>query len=102
MGAGKPRGAPRVGCGIIHCGIKDCDVVADVVPAMVDLPAQSKVEGEVRTDLEIILNEHLRALQACPVFGALICLPIVDVPEQEICVFETGSGYGASRTVRTR
>ena len=69
----------------------------NLVPAMGDLLAESEVNSQVWTDLEVVLNEHLRALQASAVLGAFIRLPVVDIPEQKVGVLETGYEYRERR-----
>ena len=74
----------------------------NLVPAMVDLPAQTKVNRQVRTKFEIVLNENLRALQARSVLRTDIRRPLIDVAKQEIRILETSSRNGTSRPVCAR
>ena len=55
--------------GLMTVGSKLDMLLCDFVPAMVDLVAETKVQGKVRAQLPIVLNEHLRALQARTILG---------------------------------
>src|SRR5271169_1945001 len=99
MGARKPRGAQRVGRRVHDRGIKGGNVPGNFVPAVVNLVAKTKVEGQVGPHLEIVLNKHLRALEASAILRTNACVPTVDIAQQEVSIFKAGSGHGTGVTL---
>ena len=70
----------------------------DFVPAMIDLIAKTEIHGERGADLVIVLDKHLRTLQACAVLRSNPRAPLVCIAQQEICVLHAGSGDRSSHT----
>src|SRR5579864_235088 len=99
MGLAEPIGPRSVGGRIDDGGIVRGHVAGDFVPAMIDLVAQAKIDGQVRPQFEVVLNKYLGTLQASTIFRGNTCIPTVDVAQQEVGVLEAGSGNDTGVTV---
>src|ERR1035437_9829330 len=96
VGSPIPIRAHGVGCRVFHRGVEGRLIAMDFIPAMVDLVAETEIHGQVRSQLNIVLNERLRTLQARSELGRDTCLPAVCKAKQEVGVLQARSGYWAS------
>ena len=71
----------------------------DFIPAMVDLVAEAEIQRKVRPQLEVVLNKHLRTLQASAELGRVACAPVLRQAKQEVGVLQAGNGIRRSYPV---
>ena len=67
----------------------------DFGPAAANLVAEAEVDGQVGTQLVVILDEHLGALEPGTVLGRDAGVPVIGISEQEVRIVKTCAGIGA-------
>src|SRR4051812_7517882 len=71
-------------------------VACHFIPTVVDLVAQAEVNGQIWTQFNVVLDKHLRTLQACAILWANFCVPMIDITQQEVGIFKARSRIGVS------
>ena len=87
MGASKPIGTQGVGSRVDHRRVEAGDISLCLGVAVADLVTQAEVHREIRAQLPVVLNEHLRLLETYTCFGIVISAPVGGVTQKEICIF---------------
>src|SRR6266478_5984530 len=92
----KPDRPRSVGLGVCDGWIEDAHVIVFLAPSILDLIAEPEVNREIRQNLEVVLNEELRAfLPRCR--GRLVVgAPSLHLSQQKVRITQP-----ASRRVRT-
>ena len=96
MSAPIPHGAQRISCRVHYRRIEAVDIAMGFIQSMGDLVAQTEVQGQIRADLVIVLDEDLRRLQPRSVLGYDPCVPVLCQAQQEVCIIQAGCGVRRS------
>ena len=98
-----PHGAGCARRRVLHGRIERGFIPFDLTPTGLNLITQSKIQGQVRPHLVVVLDKDLWKLQPAAIFRRLICTPALRLSQQEVGVGRTGGTVALSRlSVRTR
>src|SRR5258707_12483541 len=64
-----PISAQTVVRRVCHCGIEGRHIPMGFGPTITNLVAQTDVDGKIRTNFIVVLDEYLRTLQAAAILG---------------------------------